>query len=56
VVGRVDGDEKFSNDYRYVFVVIGNAEIRNELVHKLSILYTIPQLYIPQFMYLHPLS
>ncbi|WP_461206127.1 PglD-related sugar-binding protein [Clostridium sp. DL1XJH146] len=46
-IGRVDEYEKFSNVYQYAFVAIGNAEIRNELVHKLSVLYSIPSIIHP---------
>lgn len=46
-IGRVEEYEKFRNDYQYAFVAIGNAEIRNELVHKLSEHYTIPTIIHP---------
>lgn len=46
-IGRVDEYEKYSNDYQYAFVAIGNAEIRNELVHKLFKHYTIPSIIHP---------
>lgn len=46
-IGRVDEYEKFVDDYQYAFIAIGNTEIRNELVHKLSKLYTIPSIIHP---------
>ena len=46
-IGRVDEYEKYIHDYQYAFVAIGNAEIRNGLVHKLSKHYIIPSIIHP---------
>ena len=46
-IGRVDEYEKFVDDYQYAFAAIANAEIRNELEHKLSNNYTIPSIIHP---------
>ncbi len=46
-IGRVDEYKKFSNDYQCAFIAIGNAEVRCELVQKLSELYNIPSIIHP---------